>query len=114
MEEILSHGLSYEDLLLWRGFLLSYGRQLKDWLKRRGWSIPNRYYLCKEVEETSDYLFLFCGKARMLWNNIFTALGVQWVLHSSANSNLLGWNDSFGGKRRKVLGTAPLCLMRSL
>ena len=38
-----------------------------DQLKRRGWILPNRCYLCKMEEETSDYLFLFCKKATMLW-----------------------------------------------
>lgn len=34
----------------------------------------NRCYLCKEKEEASDYLILFCRKARMLWNLIFSFL----------------------------------------
>ena len=49
----------------------------------------NRCYLCKEKEETSDHLFLFCKKATMLWSLIFSLFGVQWVLHSSIKRNLL-------------------------
>ena len=37
-----------------------------DQLKRRGWNILNGCYLCKEEEETTDHLLMFCGKVRML------------------------------------------------
>ena len=37
-----------------------------DQLKRRGWNMPNRCYLCKMEEETNDHLILFCKKATML------------------------------------------------
>ena len=86
-----------------------------DQLKRRGWNFPNRCYLCKEEEETSDHLFLVCIKARMLWNVILTLFGVHWVLHSSVKGNLLGLHRSFVGKRReKAWRAAPLCLMWTL
>ncbi|RVW67639.1 putative ribonuclease H protein [Vitis vinifera] len=54
-----------------------------DRLKRVGWSIPNRCFLCKYKEETTDHLLLFCEKARMLWLLIFSLFGVQWVMHST-------------------------------
>ena len=72
-----------------------------DQLKKRGWNMPNRCYLCKEKEETTDHLFLFCKKATMLWSLIFSLFGVQWVLHSSIKMNLLGWHGAFVGKRRE-------------
>ena len=50
-----------------------------DQLKRRGWNLPNRCYLCKQEEETNDHLFLVCIKVRMLWNVIFALFGVHWV-----------------------------------
>ena len=69
-----------------------------DQLKRRGWNIPNRcYYLCKEEEETTNHLLLFCGKARMLWSLIYSLFGVQWVMHSSIRRNLLDWHGLFVG-----------------
>ncbi|RVW42464.1 putative ribonuclease H protein [Vitis vinifera] len=83
-----------------------------DRLKRFGWSIPNRCFLCKQEEETTDHLLLFCEKARMLWLLIFSLFGVQWVMHSSVKRNLLGWHGSFVGKKReKAWRAAPLCLM---
>ena len=38
-----------------------------DQLKKRGWRIPNRCYLCKEEEETSDHILIHCLKAHLLW-----------------------------------------------
>ena len=61
-----------------------------DRLKRFGWSIPNRCFLCKNEEETIDHLLLFCEKTRMLWLLILSLFGVQWVMHSSVKKNLLG------------------------
>ena len=61
-----------------------------DQLKRRGWNMPNRCYLCKGEEETSDHLILFCKKATMLWSLLFSLFDVQWVLHSSIKRNLVG------------------------
>ena len=72
-----------------------------DQLKRRGWNMLNRCYLCKEKEETSDHLILFCEKATMLWSSIFSLFGVQLVLHSSIKRNLLGWHGVFVGQRRE-------------
>ncbi|RVX07383.1 putative ribonuclease H protein [Vitis vinifera] len=72
-----------------------------DRLKRIGWSIPSRCFLCKHKEETTDHLLLFCEKARMLWLLIFSLFGVQWVMHSTVKNHLLGWHGSFVGKKRK-------------
>ncbi|RVW82108.1 Transposon TX1 uncharacterized 149 kDa protein [Vitis vinifera] len=83
-----------------------------DRLKRLGWNIPNRCFLCENEEESIDHLLLFCEKARMLWYLTFSLFGVQWVMHSSVKRNLLGWYGSFVGKKReKAWKTAPLCLM---
>ena len=83
--------------------------------QKEGWNMPNRCYLCKEKEETTDHLILFCKKVTMLWSLIFSFFGVQWVLHSSIKRNLLGWHGAFVGKRReKTWRAAPLCLMWTL
>ena len=118
---ILSHGALFGglgtpmrvSLFAWEA---SWNRILTcDQLKRRGWNLPNRCYLCKQEEETNDHLFLVCIKVRMLWNVIFALFGVHWVLHSSMKGNLLGWHGSFVGKRReKAWKAAHLCLMWTL
>ena len=73
------------------GWEVAWSRLLTiDHLKRSGWSIPNRCYLCKNEEETIDHLLLFCEKVGMLWLLILSLFGVQWVMHSSVRRNLLG------------------------
>ena len=72
-----------------------------DQLKRRGWNMPNRCYLRKVEEETSDHLILFCKKASMLWSLVFSLFDVQWVLHSSIKRNLKGWHGTFVTKRKE-------------
>ena len=67
-----------------------------DQLKKRGWSLPNRCYLCCAVEESIDHLLIHCTKARILW---------------AMKEILLGWHGLFVGKNRvKVWKAAPLCL----
>ena len=99
------------------GWEVSWNRSLTiiDQLKRRGWNMPNMFYLCKKKEETSDHLILFCKKATMLWSLILSLFGVQWVLHCSIKRNLLGWYGAFVSKRReKAWRTASLYLMWTL
>ena len=80
-----------------------------DQLKRSGWNMPNRCYLCKEEEETNDHLILFCKKATMLWSLLFSLFNVQWVLHSLIKRNLIGWHEAFVSKRReKAWRVSPL------
>ena len=82
-----------------------------DQLKKRGWSLPIRCYLCGAAEETVDHLLIHCTKARVLWELLFNLFGVMWVLPSSGKEILLGWYGAFVGKKRvKVWRAAPLCL----
>ena len=77
--------------------------------------MPNRCYLCKVEEETSDHLIIFCKKATMLWSLLFSLFDVQWVLHSSIKRNLIGWHGAFVRKRKeKARRVGPLCLMWTL
>ena len=72
-----------------------------DRLKRRGWFLTNRCFLCLEEEETIDHIFIHCVKTRVLWNLLFSLLGVLWILPSLLRDTLLEWHGSFVGKRRK-------------
>ena len=62
--------------------------------------MPNRCYLCKEKEETSDHLILFCKKVTMLWSLIFSLFGV----HSLIKRNLLGWHGALWVREGRRLG----------
>ena len=82
-----------------------------DQLKRRVWRIPNRCYLYKEEEETSDHIFIHCSKACLLWQLIFAHFGIQWVLSCSVREVLLSWHESFVGKKMKKTWKAALLCM---
>ena len=71
-----------------------------DQLRRRGWRIPNRCYMCKE-EGMCDHILLHCTKEHVLWQLIFALFGVQWMMHFSVRGFLLSWRGSFVGEKRK-------------
>ena len=37
-----------------------------DQLKRRGWVLPSRCYLCKADEESTNHVLIHCAKAAMI------------------------------------------------
>ena len=39
---------------------------MQDQLRKRSWKMPNKYYIYKEGEETSDHILLHCSKACIL------------------------------------------------
>ena len=42
-----------------------------DQLKRRGWALPSRCYLCKADEELANHVLIHCPKAAIIWHLIF-------------------------------------------
>ena len=96
-------------LLKWVFFAweASWGKMLTlDQLKKRGWTLANRCFLCCVEEESID-----CTKARVLWELLFALFGVMWVLPYSVRDTFLGWHSTFMGKKcSKVWMAAPLCL----
>ena len=60
-----------------------------DQLKRRGWFLPNRCFLCKSEEESTNHLFLHCPKAAMIWQLIFLSFwcSVGYALLCQGNHN---------------------------
>ncbi|RVW62551.1 putative ribonuclease H protein [Vitis vinifera] len=80
-----------------------------DKMQKRGWALANRCFLCLENEETIEHLLLHCSRTRVLWDLLFTILGVSWVLPCSVKETLLSWHGSFVGKKRKKMWrAAPL------
>ena len=108
-----SYGI-HECLSKWAFFAweASCGKVLTlDRLKRRGWTLANRCFLCLVEEEYIDHVLIHCSKAKVLWELIFALFGVSWVLPLSVKETLLGWNGSFVGKKhQKAWKAAPLCL----
>ena len=72
-----------------------------DQLQRRGWSLVNRYALCKEDVEFIDHILLHCAKARILWLLVFSLFDIPWVISTSGRDTLLGWQVSFVRKERR-------------
>ncbi|RVX20185.1 Transposon TX1 uncharacterized 149 kDa protein [Vitis vinifera] len=69
----------------------SWGKVLtQDQLKRRGWILANRCFLCCDDEETINHILIHCPKARVLWNLVFSLFGVNWVLPLTVRDTLLG------------------------
>ena len=73
----------------------------QDQLRRRGWKMPNRCYMCKAEEETGDHLLLHCSKVSTLWQLAFALFHIQWVMHSSMRGVFLSWNGVLVSKKRK-------------
>ena len=90
----------------------SWGKVLtQDQLKRRGWYLANRCFLCCAEEETINHILVHCSKAKILWDLVFSLFGVNWVLPFTVGDTLLGWHITFKDKKhRKVWQAAPLCL----
>lgn len=75
-------------LIFWLGKL--YGRIIiLDQLKRKGWCLSSRYYLCKEEEALANHILLHYPKVAMLWQLIFALFGVQCMMSSSIKDALL-------------------------
>lgn len=82
-----------------------------DQLKKRGWTLVNGCFLYKDEEESANNLLLDCTKTRILWPSVFSLFGLERVMPASINGELLSWQGSFLGKRRKIVWWAiPLCI----
>ena len=86
-----------------------------DQLKRRGITLVNRCFLCKEEEETIDHLLVHCSRAKMLWNLFLAIMDYNWVFPLTVRQTLFAWQGANVGKKRKrVWMAAPLCLFWTL
>ena len=61
-------------------------------LKRRGFSLANRCYLCGEEEDNIDHLLTHCLKIRILWSSLLTALDIAWVPPLMTKDVIISWN----------------------
>ena len=65
--------------------------QTLDQLKRRGFSLANGCFLCHEGKEMTNQLLLNCVATRVLWDPLFSLLGIPRVTPLSVWDTLLGW-----------------------
>ncbi|RVW54429.1 hypothetical protein CK203_068460 [Vitis vinifera] len=110
MEDYLESVCSYKGGFFCLGSFM--GKVLtQDQLKRRGWYLANRCFLCCAKEETINHFLIQFSKAKILWDLVFSLFGVNWVLPFTVRDTLLGWHITFKDKKhRKVWRAAPLCL----
>ena len=82
-----------------------------DRLKKRGWQLLNRCFLCGCEEENVNHILLHCIVVRTLWEIVLALVGVQWVFPESVKEALFSWRGSFvGKKRKKIWNFIPLCI----
>ena len=80
-------GIVWNPLVPMRGIFFSWEIVWKknltlDQLKRRGWCLPRRCYLCIGEEESANaanHILPHCSKATSLWHLILALFIVQWV-----------------------------------
>ena len=72
-----------------------------DQLKRRGWTLPNKCYLCKGEDKSASHILLHCPMANMLCHLVFAMTGVQRVMPLSIKDALFSSRGAFVGKKRK-------------
>ena len=60
-----------------------------DQLKKRGWTLANRCALCKVELKTINHILLYCYKARLLWQLVFSIFGVWWIIYETVRETLL-------------------------
>ena len=72
-----------------------------DNLQKRGITLVNRCFMCKDESESVDHSLLQCKVARVLWELAINCLRIYWVVPNSIRSHLLAWEGMFGWKVRK-------------
>ena len=50
-----------------------------DRLKKRGWQLSNRCFLCDCEEENVNHTLVHCIVVRVLWEIVLALFGVHWV-----------------------------------
>ncbi|KAG2677430.1 hypothetical protein I3843_12G099400 [Carya illinoinensis] len=69
--------------------------------------------MCKHNGETTDHLLLHCEAVTDLWDDIFTRLGLAWVMPRKVIDLLACWRVIRGkGQIADIWKMVPLCLMR--
>ena len=59
-----------------------------DRLKKRGWQLSNRCFLCDCEEENVNHILVHCIVVRVLWEIVLTLFGVHWVFPESVKEVL--------------------------
>lgn len=66
-----------------------------DKLMRRGLTIVNRCYLCKEAVESCNHILLWCPVAYSLWHLVYGLMDINWVIAGRVKDELWVWDEIF-------------------
>jgi hypothetical protein len=80
-------------------------------LRKRGYSITSWCCMCCCNGETVEHLLLHCHVAGALWNWIFQAFGISWVMSGTVADLLHSWWNGLGRHSSDIWNFAPACLM---
>jgi hypothetical protein len=85
-----------------------------DNLRKRQVIVVNRCYMCKKEGESVDHLLLHCEVAHALWCNIFSRLGLSWVMPSCVSELCACWCSSGRTRSAVVWKMVPICIFWTL
>ena len=90
----------------------SWGKVLTlDNLRRRGFCLAGRCFMCKCDDETVEHLFVHCEVARALWLGVLGYVCVSWVLPRKVEDVLRSWHRKLRDKDSQLLwGLIPSCI----
>ncbi|OVA05651.1 Reverse transcriptase zinc-binding domain [Macleaya cordata] len=74
-----------------------------DNLQKRGWSLPNRCYLCETMSESTNHLLIHCKYSMKLWSYFFGEVNMVWSPPNSVYVLLEKWNSKDLSNEGKVL-----------
>lgn len=69
-------------------------------LKRRGYQLPSRCYLCGKEAEHNSHLFLHCIVTSQLWHIFLNIVRMNWVMPKDTTDLLRCWAGVTGGVRQ--------------
>ncbi|RVX19759.1 Transposon TX1 uncharacterized 149 kDa protein [Vitis vinifera] len=88
----------------------SWGKVLTmDQLKKRGWALANRCFLCCEEEESIDHILIHCSRARALWEFCSPFLGCFGSSHLRLKIPLLNGGALCWARSIERCGRQPRC-----
>ena len=79
-------------------------------LMHRGYSMAGWCCMCQCAEETVDHLLIHCFAIQPLWNFVFCAFHIHWILPRVLEL-LFRWRNWFGRHQSGIWNLIPHCLM---
>ena len=85
-----------------------------DNLRKRQVVVIDKCFMCKKDGELVDHLLLHCEVDHALWCNMFSRLGLSWVMPSSVLDLCVCWCSSGRTRSAVVWKMVPICIFWSI